>query len=115
MAVPSLPTDSAVSTVSLGELLVGVQFADDAHRIGRQRFFDTILQRATILPFDVVEAREYARLFAELARKGYRIGDRDLMIAATAMAHGMPVATLNRAEFERVPGLVVADLPAPNV
>ncbi|HMO95311.1 MAG TPA: type II toxin-antitoxin system VapC family toxin [Tepidiformaceae bacterium] len=66
-----------------------------------------------MLDFDRAAAAEYARLAAILRRSGNRIGERDLMIAATALAHARPIATLNRAEFERIPDLEIADLPLP--
>ncbi len=38
-----------------------------------------------------------------------RIGTQDLKIAATALAKQVPVATGNRRDFARVPGLVIED------
>src|SRR6266540_3142705 len=53
------------------------------------------------------EARRHADLWAELAKRGRMIGPHDLLIGATALAHGYALATLNRREFRRVPGLVL--------
>jgi tRNA(fMet)-specific endonuclease VapC len=44
-----------------------------------------------------------------LAAKGQPIGDRDLMIAAIAVANRLIVVTSNISEFARVPGVVVED------
>ena len=52
-------------------------------------------------------ARAHARIWAALERDGRPIGAHDMWIAATALGHGMDVATANVAEFERVPGLSV--------
>jgi len=41
---------------------------------------------------------------------GANIGERDLLIAATALASGLDLATLNHGEFVRVPGLALVDL-----
>lgn len=49
----------------------------------------------------------YGRIFGALRKRGELIGTNDLWIAATALAHGMPVVTGNHAEFERVPDLSV--------
>ena len=38
------------------------------------------------------------------------IGERDLLIAAIARATGHALATLNRSEFSRVPGLILVDV-----
>jgi len=45
-----------------------------------------------------------------MERGGEVIGAHDMWIAATALSHGMAVATANAAEFERVPGLAVVTL-----
>jgi tRNA(fMet)-specific endonuclease VapC len=52
-------------------------------------------------------ARVHADIWAQLAAKGQLIGAHDLWIAATALAHGMGIATGNVDEFQRVPGLRV--------
>jgi tRNA(fMet)-specific endonuclease VapC len=54
-----------------------------------------------------------ADLWAALKRKGQLIGDNDLIIAATALHHGLGVATRNVAHFNRIPGLVVEDWSKP--
>ena len=46
-------------------------------------------------------------LHAELAKKGQMIGAHDLIIAATAAQHNLPVLTENIDELSRVPGLQV--------
>ncbi len=61
------------------------------------------------LPFDDEAAEEYGRLRAHLAERGSPIGPNDLMIAATALAHGLTLVTHNATEFRRVPGLALED------
>ena len=80
-------------------------------RDARSVFLKRISQKCPVLPFGEKEAEEAARLFTALRRAGQRIGERDLLIAATAVANGHSVITLNRAEFERVPGLSLLDAP----
>ena len=46
-----------------------------------------------ILEFDEECAREYGRLHARLAERGHQGGRVDLMIAATAIVHGLPLVT----------------------
>ncbi|MBI4704379.1 MAG: type II toxin-antitoxin system VapC family toxin [Deltaproteobacteria bacterium] len=43
-----------------------------------------------------------------MQRRGSTIGAHDLLIAATAVAHGLSLATRNVREFRRVPGLTVS-------
>jgi tRNA(fMet)-specific endonuclease VapC len=106
-----LPAEPVVSAVSIAELRVGVELASASHREQRAQFVELVAANATVLPFGLSEAFRYAELAAALRRAGTPIGDRDLMIASTAVANGHSVLTLNAAEFERVPGLVL--LPDP--
>ncbi|MBI2940903.1 MAG: PIN domain-containing protein [Chloroflexi bacterium] len=90
------------------ELLVGVHRAGSpAHRFRREAFVEAILETIPVLPFDLRIARIYARLSAQLAAAGQPVGAHDLLIGATALAHGCPVLTENVRDFHRVPGLVV--------
>jgi tRNA(fMet)-specific endonuclease VapC len=59
------------------------------------------------LPITTAIARAHAAVWAELEKKGNLIGAHDLWIAATALSHGMEIATANAKDFERVPGLTV--------
>lgn len=47
-----------------------------------------------------------------MSARGGLIGAHDLWIAATALTHGLSVATGNADEFRRVPGLHVIAAPA---
>ena len=50
---------------------------------------------------------EYGRAFRYLQDNGLLIGSNDLWIAATGLAHDMPVVTRSQRQFGRVPGLEV--------
>jgi len=52
---------------------------------------------------------ELDQYWAELEQLGTVLGAYDLVIAATAVHHGHGLATLNRDEFGRVPGLRLVD------
>ena len=98
----------ALASITAAELLAGVQRADSpARRLQREAFVEAILGRVPIVPFDLHSARSHARIWAQLAAAGQPIGAHDLLIAATALAHGYGVLTQNLREFQRVPGLVV--------
>ena len=100
-----------ITAITASELLHGCERAiDPAIRERRVRFVEGLLQDYAALPFTLAEARTHAQLWADLERKGTPIGERDLLIAAIARANGHAVATTNRAEFLRVPGLAVADV-----
>jgi predicted nucleic acid-binding protein len=96
----------AIAAITAAELLHGCHRAADAGvRARRFAFVEAALELVPILPFGLIEARRHAELWAQLARDGTMIGPHDLLIAATALAQGHELATLNRAEFARVAGL----------
>jgi tRNA(fMet)-specific endonuclease VapC len=98
----------AISVVTASELLHGVHRADDEGvRVRRQVFVEHVLASLDPLPVTTPVARSHARLWAHLEQAGQIIGAHDLWIAATALAHGMSLATGNARHFERVPGLSV--------
>lgn len=99
----------AVAAITASELLHGcLRAADAGVRARRAAFVDAILDLFPVLPFGLAEARRHAELWAELIRRGTLIGTHDLLIAATALARGERLLTLNRQEFARVPGLRLA-------
>ncbi len=105
--------DPCISSVVVSELLAGVLLADSPARAqARQGFVDDVLASLPVIGFNVPDAREHARLSVELRRNGTPVGERDPLIAATAIANGHSVMTANTREFERVPGLHVT--PPPN-
>ncbi|HSQ30631.1 MAG TPA: type II toxin-antitoxin system VapC family toxin [Gemmatimonadaceae bacterium] len=98
----------AISAITASELLHGCHRATNAGvRARRSAFVEALLDAIPILPFGLGEARLHAEIWAELARQGMVIGPHDLLIAASAMARGYGVASMNRAEFARIAGLQV--------
>jgi predicted nucleic acid-binding protein len=99
--------DRAISVVTVSELLHGVHRATGARRARRSAFVEHLLAGVHAIPITEPVARVHAGVWSQLADAGDLIGAHDLWIAATALAHGLAVATGNRADFERVPGLRV--------
>lgn len=98
----------AVAAITASELLVGVHRADTPERrLRREAFVEAVLELVPVLPLDLRVARTHALLWAQLRRTGQVIGVHDLLIAATAIAHGRALLTENLRDFERVPGLAV--------
>jgi tRNA(fMet)-specific endonuclease VapC len=62
---------------------------------------DDLLRDMEILEFDEACAREYGRIHARLAERGLSAGHADLMIAATAVEHGLVLVTHDK-DFRRV-------------
>ena len=103
--------DRAISVISVSELLHGVHRADEEHRTRRQAFVEHLLAGLTAIEITEPVARVHAQIWAQLSDKGELIGAHDLWIAATALAHGMGVATGNASDFGRIPGLRVLGAP----
>lgn len=100
--------DLFISSITVSELLVGAHSANtDARRVKRSAFVEAIITKIPVLDFTAETARVHAELYAILSQQGRLIGPHDLIIAATALAHGHSVVTANHHEFNRVPGLKV--------
>ena len=96
------------SVVSASELLHGVHRATEPGvRARRSAFVEAILERFPLLEIDLATARTHAQLWADLAATGTPIGPNDLWIAASAVTHGLSLATANVREFSRVAGLTI--------
>lgn len=63
-----------------------------------------------MLGIDEAVARAWGDEDARLTLAGQKIGDLDLFIAATALAHNLTLCSQNRKHFEQVPGLKVVSL-----
>ncbi len=92
------------SAVSIGELYKG------AFRSARcdwhlENIDERVLPSLTVLPYDVSTARRYGEIRAFLESKGEPLDDADLMIAATALTHGLVLVTGNLRHYSRVPDL----------
>jgi predicted nucleic acid-binding protein len=55
-----------------------------------------------VVSFNLDAARRYGSLMARAKKNGHNPNSTDCMIAATAVANGMVVATLNRKDFEKL-------------
>lgn len=99
------PIDVAVSAVTLAELDYGAARSKRPEK-NRERV-RALLFPLTILAFDEAAAGVYGDLRAATTKKGRTVGAMDLLIAATAKAHGLTIVTNNVKEFRRFKGLKV--------
>jgi len=105
----SLPKSTAISAVTLAELAAGPHAtADPAERARRQDRLQWVSAMWEPLPFDAEAARAYARVYAAMRAQGRtsRVRLADLLIAATAVANGLPLYTRNPADFAPAQELV---------
>lgn len=99
--------DAYISAITCSELLVGVYRANTpARRARRSAYVEALLARLPILAFDATVSRTHAQLQSALARN-VTLGAHDLIIGATALAHGFALLTANVADFRRMPGVLV--------
>lgn len=98
--------DAFISVITVSELLIGVHRADtETRRLKRSAFVEAIMNEIPIIDFSPEIARIHAQIYAHFASQGQLIRAHDLIIAATALAHGHALLTTNQQEFNRVPGL----------
>lgn len=104
-----MPGVLAISAVTLAELHFGVLVAKTTEvRAERLRRLSILQQRFDALPVDDAVAASYGRLSAAVVDAGRRPRGRvmDLLIAATAHAHGARLYTRNPVDFAGLEQLV---------
>ena len=107
--VPALEGELAISAASLAELHFGVLVtADAAIRAERLRRLSDLQRKFDALPVDDDVAISYGQLAAAVANTGRQPQSRvmDILIAATAHAHGARLYTRNAADLVGVEHLI---------
>jgi tRNA(fMet)-specific endonuclease VapC len=117
IADPSaLPAEPLITTVTLAELSAGPLVArDERVRAARQAHLQEAEADFDPLPFDRASARAFGQVAASLRQSGRKTTARayDALIAATAIAHQLPVYTCNPADFQGIDGLQVVPVQLP--
>jgi tRNA(fMet)-specific endonuclease VapC len=112
----ALPKEPLITAVTLAELSVGPLVAkDEQERAARQAHLQQAESDFDPLPFDAAAARAFGQVAASLRRAGRKPAARayDAMIAAIALANGLPVYTCNPADFAGIDDLDLVPLPTP--
>jgi predicted nucleic acid-binding protein len=98
-----LPLELAISAISMAELAAGPHAtADPAERARRQERLQRAEATFEALPVDAAVARAFGRVYAAIHSAGRKARGRramDLLIAATAIAAGLPLYTRNPHDF----------------
>lgn len=100
-----LPDDCVISAVTLAELSVGPHVADSqAERAARQAHLQQAEADFEVLAFDAASARAFGTVAASLRASGRKPATRayDALIAATAIAHDLPLFTSNPSDFSGI-------------
>jgi tRNA(fMet)-specific endonuclease VapC len=113
----ALPAEPLISTITLAELSVGPLVARTAsERAARQAHLQQAEADFEPLPFDAAAARAFGQVASSLRRAGRKPAARsyDAMIAAVAVANGLPLYTCNPDDFASIDQLSVIDVPHPD-
>lgn len=106
----SLPEEPKITAVTLAELSVGPLVAvHESERAARQAHVQQAEADFDPIAFDAAAARAFGNVAASLRGAGRKTTARayDALIAATAIAHDLPLYTANPRDFEGIEGLRV--------
>jgi hypothetical protein len=95
-----------VSAITLGELRLGVLQAKDPDAASRRLSTYQLAQQFEALTVDEAVSEAWALLVARLRTAGRRVPVNDSWIAATAIAHGVPVVTQD-SDYDAMPDVQV--------
>ena len=102
---------AAISLITYGEIYEGIYGSADP-RASEEGFLN-FLSEVVVLPLDEAIMRRFARIRDDLRRQGQRIGDLDMLIAATALHHDLTLVTRNVRHFQRISSLVLYEADEP--
>jgi hypothetical protein len=101
-------SDLVVDAIVLGELRMGVEALPPGRKkASLDRWFEELAGSIECLAWDVTVARRWARLVVDQKRRGKAVPLLDSMIAATALTHGLTIATRNVSDFRKTGASVV--------
>ncbi len=111
-----LPDEAVICSITLAELSAGPLVVDDPlERARRQAVLQQAERDFDPIPFDAACAMAFGSVAASLRAGGRKVRARglDVLIAATAVANGLPLYTCNPGDFDGIAGLTVAAVPSP--
>ena len=98
-----------ISAITLGELRLGVLQAQSPEAASRRLSTFQLAQRFEALPIDGAVSDAWALLVSQLRAAGRRAPINDSWIAATAIAHRVPIVTQD-ADYDTMPDVEVIRL-----
>ena len=113
----TLPDQSVISAITLAELSVGPQIAvDPSECAARQAHLQQAESDFDAIPFDAAAARAFGAVAVALRSADRKRAARvyDALIAATAIANGLPLYTCNPEDFDGIPALDLRPVPHPD-
>ena len=96
-----------VSVITVGELLTWARRANaPPHRL---KVIQDFLKGANVLDVTLPIAEKFGQIRAGLFDRGIAVGEMDLLNGATALVHGLTMATHNTRDYSDIPGLTIDD------
>lgn len=96
-----------ISIITVGGLLFGAYRSARPEKNAAET--NSLLDSMVHLPLDRTTMDRFARVKVDLLRRGQKLEDPDILIAATAMEQSLVLVTHNTAHYERIPGLQLED------
>jgi tRNA(fMet)-specific endonuclease VapC len=103
-------SEATISVITRYEILRGLKARNPTPQLAR---FEQISQKHQILELTGDIMLIASDVWAGLKQSGQLIGDNDIYIGATALRHGLILATGNVAHFRRISGLKIEDWTKP--
>jgi tRNA(fMet)-specific endonuclease VapC len=91
-----------LSVVTYYEVLNGLYYKDAKSQLSS---FEQFIELNEVLPLNGEIAKKAAEIYAKLRKNGNAIGHNDILIASTAIIHGMTLISNNKNHFERIEDL----------
>lgn len=87
--------DFAISSITHYEIGIG-------NKRSNSGYWNDLYNSLTVIPFDENCSETAIDIYLDLKRRNKMIDLADLLIGATALTHGLALATINRKHFERI-------------
>ena len=113
----ALPDEAVISAITLAELSVGPHVArTDKERVARQAHLQQAESDFDVLAFDAESARAFGAVAASLRASRRKRAARayDVLIAASAIAYGLPLYSCNSTDFDAISQLDLRSIPHPD-
>lgn len=93
-----------ISLITRYEILRGLKAK---RAVSQEAKFEILCASLQVLPLSEAIMTRGAEIYADLHQRGQLIGDADILIAATAMEHGLVLVTNNGNHHSRIAGLIL--------
>ena len=82
-----------------------------SHR--KELVYKLLTQRCPVVEMDIAVWEQALDVYKELYRKGFTVGELDILIAAFCLAHDLILVTNNTKDFENIERLIIVDWTQP--